>query len=75
VKKTNRCLVVHEDHENGRAIAGEHAAILWNAPAPGWPMMRSHGPRYAGAVCATLEEYFVPNKEKVVHAARGVARY
>ena len=76
VKKTNRCLVVHEDTKTG-GIAGEIAAILCER-AFGYldgPLMRVTALDTPVPYAPTLEEYFLPNKEKVVHAARELARY
>src|SRR6266853_4185513 len=76
VKKTNRCLVVHEDTKTG-GIAGEIAAILCER-AFGYldgPLMRVTALDTPVPYAPTLEEYFLPNKEKVVHAARELAKY
>jgi len=76
VKKTNRCLVVHEDTKTG-GMAGEIAAILCER-AFGYldgPLMRVTALDTPVPYAPTLEDYFLPNKEKVVHAARELARY
>lgn len=76
VKKTNRCLVVHEDTKTG-GIAGEISAILCER-AFGYldgPLTRVTALDTPVPYAPTLEDYFLPNKEKVVHAARELARY
>ena len=76
VKKTNRCLVVHEDTKTG-GIAGEIAAILCEKAFGhlDGPLMRVTGLDTPVPYSPPLEEYFLPNKEKVMHAARELARY
>jgi 2-oxoisovalerate dehydrogenase E1 component beta subunit len=76
VKKTNRCLVVHEDTKTG-GIAGEIAAILCERAFGhlDGPLMRVTAIDTPVPYSPPLEEYFLPNKEKVVHAARELARY
>jgi len=76
VKKTNRCLVVHEDTKTG-GIAGEISAIVCER-AFGYldgPLTRVTALDTPVPYAPTLEDYFLPNKEKVVHAARELARY
>jgi 2-oxoisovalerate dehydrogenase E1 component beta subunit len=76
VKKTNRCLVVHEDTKTG-GIAVEIAAILCERAFGhlDGPLMRVTALDTPVPYAPTLEDYFLPNKEKVVHAARELARY
>src|SRR5215831_8014650 len=76
VKKTNRCLVVHEDTKTG-GIAGEIAAILCERAFGhlDGPLVRVTALDTPVPYAPTLEEYFLPNKEKVVHAARELTRY
>jgi len=76
VKKTNRCLVVHEDTKTG-GIAGEIAAILCERAFGhlDGPLVRVTALDTPVPYSPPLEEYFLPNKEKVVHAARELARY
>ena len=76
VKKTNRVLLVHEDTRTG-GIAGEIAARV-NEKAFEWldgPILRVTAidapVPYAGA----LEDYFLPQKDDIVTAARYLARY
>jgi len=76
LKKTNKCLVVHEDTKTG-GIAGEIAAILCErafADLDG-PLLRVTALDTPVPYSPPLEEYFLPNKEKVVHAARTLAKY
>jgi 2-oxoisovalerate dehydrogenase E1 component beta subunit len=76
VQKTNRCLVVHEDTKTG-GIAGEIAAILCERAFGhlDGPLTRVTALDTPVPYAPTLEDYFLPNKEKVVHAARELARY
>jgi 2-oxoisovalerate dehydrogenase E1 component beta subunit len=76
VKKTNRCLVVHEDTKTG-GIAGEIAAILCERAFGhlDGPLVRVTALDTPVPYAPTLEEYFLPNKEKVVHAAKELVRY
>ena len=76
VKKTNRCLVVHEDTKTG-GIAGEIAAILCERAFGhlDGPLTRVTALDTPVPYAPSLEDYFLPNKEKVVHAARELARY
>jgi 2-oxoisovalerate dehydrogenase E1 component beta subunit len=76
VKKTNRLLIVHEDTRTG-GIAGEIAAVVCenvfdhlDAPVARVTALDTPVP-YA----PSLEERFLPNKEKVVAAARELAKY
>ena len=76
LKKTNKCLVVHEDTKTG-GIAGEIAAIL-SERAFGdldGPILRVTALDTPVPYSPPLEEYFLPNKEKVVQAARALAKY
>ena len=76
LKKTNKCLVVHEDTKTG-GIAGEIAAILCERAFGDLdgPLMRVTALDTPVPYAPTLEEYFLPNKEKVLHAARTLAKY
>jgi pyruvate/2-oxoglutarate/acetoin dehydrogenase E1 component len=76
VKKTNRLLVVHEDTRTG-GIAGEIAAIVCEEAfgyldAPIWRVTALDTPV---PYSPPLEERFLPNAEKVVAAARELAKY
>jgi pyruvate/2-oxoglutarate/acetoin dehydrogenase E1 component len=76
VKKTNRLLVVHEDTRTG-GIAGEIAAIVCEE-AFGYldaPISRVTSLDTPVPYSPPLEERFLPNAEKVVAAARELAKY
>ncbi len=76
VKKTNRLLVVHEDTRTG-GIAGEIAAIVCEE-AFGYldaPIGRVTALDTPVPYSPPLEERFLPNAEKVVVAARELAKY
>lgn len=76
LKKTNKCLVVHEDTKTG-GIAGEIAAILCERAFGDLdgPLMRVTALDTPVPYSPPLEEFFLPNKEKVLHAARQLAKY
>ena len=76
VKKTNRCLVVHEDTKTG-GIAGEIAAILCEK-AFGYldgPVTRVTALDTPVPYAPTLEEHFLPNTKKIFAAAKELAKY
>ncbi|MGD0306359.1 MAG: alpha-ketoacid dehydrogenase subunit beta [Candidatus Acidiferrales bacterium] len=76
VKKTNKLLVVHEDTKTG-GIAGEIAAIVCEGAFEDLdgPIARVTAIDTPVPYSPTLEEYFMPNTEKVVTAARELAKY
>ena len=76
VKKTNKCLVVHEDTKTG-GIAGEIAAILCEKAFGDLdgPLMRVTALDTPVPYSPPLEEYFLPNARKVFDAAKELARY
>lgn len=76
LKKTNRLLVVHEDTRTG-GIAGEIAALLMEEAFDQLdaPVLRVTSPDTPVPYSPPLEEYFLPNVEKVVKAARQLAQY
>jgi 2-oxoisovalerate dehydrogenase E1 component beta subunit len=76
VKKTNRLLVVHEDTRTG-GIAGEIAAIVCESAFEHLdaPIMRVTALDTPVPYAPPLEERFLPNAEKVVAAARELAKY
>jgi 2-oxoisovalerate dehydrogenase E1 component beta subunit len=76
VKKTNKCLVVHEDTRTG-GIAGEIAAILCEKAFDDLdgPALRVTSLDTPVPYAPTLEEAFLPNAQKVFTAARELARY
>jgi len=65
VKKTNKCLVVHEDTKTG-GIAGEIAAILCEKAFGDLdgPLMRVTSLDTPVPYAPTLEEYFLPNAKR-----------
>jgi 2-oxoisovalerate dehydrogenase E1 component beta subunit len=76
VKKTNKLLVVHEDTRTG-GIAGEIAALACEGAFEDLdgPVLRVTALDTPVPYAPTLEERFLPNAEKVVAAARELARY
>src|SRR5260370_41335208 len=76
VKKTNKCLVVHEDTKTG-GIAGEIAAMLCEKAfgALDGPLMRVTSLDTPVPYAPTLEEYFLPTAKKIFSAAKELARY
>jgi len=74
VKKTNRCLVVHEDTKTG-GIAGEIAAILFEKAFHDLdgPLVRVTSLDTPVPYAPTLEDAFLPNAQKVFAAARQLA--
>jgi len=76
VKKTNKCLVVHEDTKTG-GIAGEigrFSARKRFGDLDG-PLMRVTSLDTPVPYAPTLEEYFLPNAKKIFTAAKELARY
>src|SRR5258708_27510999 len=73
IKKTNKCLVVHEDTKTG-GIAGEIAAILCERAFVDLdgPLMRVTALDTPVPYAPSLEESFLPAKENVLHATRTV---
>lgn len=76
VKKTNKLLVVHEDTKTG-GIAGEIAATVFEEAFDDLdgPVMRVTSLDTPVPYAPPLEERFLPNAQKVAHAARELARY
>ena len=76
VRKTNRCLVVHEDTKTG-GIAGEIAAILFEKAFHDLdgPLVRVTALDTPVPYAPTLEEAFLPNAQKVFTAAKSLARF
>lgn len=76
LKKTNRLLVVHEDTRTG-GIAGEIAAIAFEDAFDDLdaPVRRVTALDTPVPYAAPLEQYFLPDAEKVVRAARELAQY
>ncbi len=76
LKKTNKMLVVHEDTRTG-GIAGEIAAIVMEDAfdALDGPVLRVTSLDTPVPYSPPLEEFFLPNVEKVANAARDLAKY
>jgi 2-oxoisovalerate dehydrogenase E1 component beta subunit len=76
VKKTNKCLVVHEDTKTG-GIAGEIAAILAEKAFHDMdgPLVRVTSLDTPVPYAPPLEEAFLPNAKKVFTAAKELARF
>ena len=76
VRKTNRCLVVHEDTKTG-GIAGEIAAILFEKAFQDLdgPLVRVTSLDTPVPYAPTLEDAFLPSAQKVFTAAKELARY
>ena len=76
VRKTGRAMIVHEDTRTG-GIAGEISAIL-NEEAFEFldaPVLRVTAPDTPVPYAAPLEDFFLPNVEKVLAVARKLAAY
>ena len=76
VKKTNKLLVVHEDTRTG-GIAGEIAALVFEGAFDDLdgPVARVTALDTPVPYSPPLEERFLPTTEKVVAAARELAKY
>jgi len=76
VGETNRLLIVHEDTRTG-GIAGEIAAIVTESAFEDLdaPIRRVTAPDTPVPYAPPLEDYFLPNPEKIAAAARELARY
>jgi 2-oxoisovalerate dehydrogenase E1 component beta subunit len=76
LKKTNKLLIVHEDTRTG-GIAGEIAAIVCEDAFEDLdgPIMRVTSLDTPVPFSPPLEQRFLPNAEKVVAAARKLAKY
>ncbi len=76
VKKTNRVLVVHEDTKTG-GIAGEIAAILCEKAFGDLdgPVFRVTALDTPVPYSPPLEQHFLPNTQKIVAAAKELAKY
>lgn len=75
-KKTGRVLIVHEDNLTG-GIGGEVAAVIadeafWHLDAPVKRLAAPDVP--AMPYAKTLEDYLLPNTDKIVAAVRELAR-
>jgi len=75
-RKTGKVMVVHEDTRTG-GIAGEISAII-NEEAfdhLDGPVLRVTAPDTPVPYSPPLEEFFLPNKDKILDAARRLADY
>jgi pyruvate/2-oxoglutarate/acetoin dehydrogenase E1 component len=75
-RKTGKVLVVHEDTRTG-GIAGEIAALI-NEEVFEYldgPVLRVTAPDTPVPYSPPLEEFFLPNKEKILRKARHLANY
>jgi 2-oxoisovalerate dehydrogenase E1 component beta subunit len=75
-KKTGKVLVVHEDTRTG-GIAGEIAAIV-NEEVFDYldgPVLRVTAPDTPVPYSPPLEEFFLPNRDKILEAAKKLASY
>ena len=76
LKRTNRLLVVHEDTRTA-GIAGEISAIVFEGAFEDLeaPVARVTGLDTPVPYSPPLEDFFLPNAEKVAAAARELAKY
>jgi 2-oxoisovalerate dehydrogenase E1 component beta subunit len=76
IKKTNKCLVVHEDTKTG-GISGEIAAILFEKAFHDLdgPVLRVASLDTPVPYAPTLEEAFLPNAQKIFTTAKDLARF
>jgi len=76
IRKTNKCLVVHEDTKTG-GISGEIAAILFEKAFHDLdgPVLRVASLDTPFPYAPTLEEAFLPNAQKVFTAAKDLAKF
>ena len=75
-KKTGKVLIVHEDRLTG-GIGGEVSAIIMENAFEylDAPVMRVGSKDTHNAFAGPMEEYILPNKDKVLQAARKLAGY
>jgi 2-oxoisovalerate dehydrogenase E1 component beta subunit len=76
VRRTSKLLVVHEDTRTG-GIAGEIAAVVTDSAFEDLdgPVRRVTSLDTPVPFSPPLEEHFLPNAERIVAAARDLARY
>jgi pyruvate/2-oxoglutarate/acetoin dehydrogenase E1 component len=76
IRKTNKCLVVHEDTKTG-GISGEIAAILFEKAFHDLdgPVLRVASLDTPVPYAPTLEEAFLPNAQKIFAAAKDLAKF
>ncbi len=76
VRKCNKVILLHEDTRTG-GMAGELAALIADKAFEDLdgPIVRVTAPDTPVPFSPPLEEYFLPNAQKVVEAARRLAEY
>jgi 2-oxoisovalerate dehydrogenase E1 component beta subunit len=76
VRKCNKVILLHEDTRTG-GMAGELAALIAEKAFEDLdgPIMRITAPDTPVPFSPPLEEYFLPNAQKVVEAARKLAEF
>ena len=76
VRKCNKVILLHEDTRIG-GMAGELAAVIADKAFEDLdgPVVRLTAPDTPVPFSPPLEEYFLPNKQKVIEAARKLAAY
>jgi 2-oxoisovalerate dehydrogenase E1 component beta subunit len=76
IRKTNKCLVVHEDTKTG-GISGEIAAFLFEKAFHDLdgPVLRVASLDTPVPYAPTLEEAFLPNAQKIFAAAKDLAKF
>ena len=76
VRKTNKVILLHEDTRTG-GMAGELAALIAQEAFEDLdgPVVRITAPDTPVPFSPPLEEYFLPNAQKVIDAARQLAAY
>jgi 2-oxoisovalerate dehydrogenase E1 component beta subunit len=76
IRKTNKCLVVHEDTKTG-GIAGEISAILFEKAFHDLdgPVLRVASLDTPVPYAPTLEEAFLPSAQKIFTAAKDLAKF
>jgi 2-oxoisovalerate dehydrogenase E1 component beta subunit len=76
VRKCNKVILLHEDTRTG-GMAGELAALIAEKAFEDLdgPIMRITAPDTPVPFAPPLEEYFLPNAQKVVEAARKLAEF
>ena len=76
VRKCNRVLLLHEDTRTG-GMAGELAAVIAEEAFGDLdaPVVRITAPDTPVPFAPPLEEYFLPNPQKVIDAARKLLKY
>ena len=76
IRKTNRCLVVHEDTKTG-GISGEIAAILFEKAFHDLdgPVLRVASLDTPVPYAPALEDAFLPNAQKIFAAAKDLAKF